>query len=175
MRYGIVRVTATLPPPEEQRAWFEAARCDVIVQEGPVSPEGRRRLDRLLFGLNAGDELLVHSLDTFQKSTGELAQLIRNFLEVGVILRIAREDHTFQPHSAGEEVLKALALLAEHETRRPSRMPGDRPRYNSGSRKPLSPYQVDYARKLYKQGVSLRAIGLLFQVPPKVVWEMVAY
>lgn len=174
MRYGIVRESPSLPPPGVQRRALEAAACDVILQEGPPTPEAQRRLARLLFGLKAGDEVLVHCLDVFQRSTGELAQMIRGFLEVGVTLRIVGERAEPEVLKPSENVLRVLSLLAEHESRRPARHPpGASSRSNSGSRNPLSKYQIEYARKLHREGASLRSIGLLFQVSPNEIWEAI--
>ncbi|ACG77079.1 site-specific recombinase, resolvase family [Phenylobacterium zucineum HLK1] len=174
MRYGVVRESPSLPPPAVQRRLLDGAACDVVLQEGQPTPEAQRRLARLLFGLKPGDEVLVHSLDVFQRSTGELAQLIRNFLEVGVSLRIVGDRAEGEALKPEQNVLKVLSLLAEHESRRPSRTPpGAGSRFNSGSRNALSKYQVDYARKLYREGASLRSIGLLFQVSPNEVWAAI--
>lgn len=146
----------------------------MILQEGQPTPEAQRRLARLLYGMKAGDEVVVHALDVFQRSTGELAQLIRNFLEVGVTLRILGESSEPDALKPSENVLRVLSLLAEHESRRPTRTPpGAASRMNAGSRNPLSKYQVDYARKLHREGASLRAIGLLFQVSPNEIWEAI--
>ncbi|WP_334165169.1 recombinase family protein [Phenylobacterium sp.] len=174
LRYGIVREVEGLAPPLRQRALFEQARCDLILQEGPPTPEAQRRLGRLLAGLKAGDEVIVQSLDAFQRSTGELAQLIRTFLEVGVVLRIVEGPDESETLPPAENVRRVLALLAEHEARRPSRSPaGAASRANSGSRKPLSKYQIEYARKLHREGTSLRSLSLLFQVSPNEVWEAI--
>lgn len=174
MRYGIVREGPSLPPPAVQRRVLEGAACDVILQEGQPTAEAQRRLARLLFGLKPGDEVLVHCLDVFQRSTGELAQLIRNFLEVGVTLRIVGDNSEPEALKPAESVLRVLSLLAEHESRRPTRSPaGASSRLNSGSRNPLSKYQIDYARKLHREGASLRSIGLLFQVSPNEIWDII--
>lgn len=174
MRYGIVRGVASLPPTAAQRERLAAEACDVIVEEGEPSPESERRLNKLLFGVKRGDEVLICSLESFQRSTGELVQLLRDLLEIGAAVRILNGDaagHALQPSDAATEL---LSLLAEHETRRPSR-PGLRPpgRIGGGSRNKLSKYQIDYARRLHAEGQSLRAIGLLFQISPDEVWELV--
>ncbi|MCR5874065.1 recombinase family protein [Phenylobacterium sp. J426] len=173
MRYGIVREGSSLPPAAAQRRLLEAAACDVILQEGHPTPEAQRRLARLLFGLKPGDEVLAHSLDVFQRTTGELAQMIRTFLEVGVSLHIMGEDADGHSLTPSEAVLQVLSLLADHEVRRPSRTPNGASSLKSGSRNLLSKYQLDYARKLYREGASLRSIGLLFQVSPSEVWEAI--
>ncbi len=173
MRYGIVREAPSLPPVAAQRRLLDAVGCDVVLQEAHPTPEAQRRLARLLFGLKSGDEVRVHSLDVFQRSTGELAQMIRNFLEVGVTLQVLGDTADGEPLEPSETVLKVLSLLAEHEVRRPSRLPAGASSLKSGSRNALSKYQLDYARKLYREGASLRSIGLLFQVSPSEVWEAI--
>jgi hypothetical protein len=45
---------------------------------------------------------------------------------------------------------------------------------DGGSRNPLSRFQITYARKPYKQGAPVRPIGLIFQLSPDVVLELVA-
>ncbi|WP_374467862.1 recombinase family protein [Phenylobacterium sp.] len=163
-----------MPPPVAQRRLLEAAQCDLVLEEGPPTPEAQRRLARLLSGLKVGDEVLVHSLDAFQRTTGELAQLIRTFLELGVSLRIVSAADEVETLPPAENVRKVLALLADHEARRPTRLPpGSASSRNAGSRKPLSKYQVEYARKLHREGTSLRSISLLFQVSPNEVWEAI--
>ncbi len=144
------------------------------MQEAAPTPDAQRRLARLFLGMRPGDEVLVESLDCFQRTTGELAQLIRTFLELGVALRIiggGEEPETLPP---ADNVRRVLGLLADHESRRPTRSaPGGVSRANAGSRKPLSKYQVEYARKLHREGASLRSISLLFQVSPNEVWEAI--
>lgn len=163
-----------MPSAAIQRELLVAAVCDLIVVEGEPTPSTQRRLSKLLLGLKAGDEVTVHSLDAFQRTTGELAQMIRHFLDVGVTLRIAGEPGAADTLPLQGGVRKVLGLLADHESRRPrQRSTGAASRANSGSRKPLSKYQIEYARKLHRDGSSLRAIGLLFQVSPAEVWEAI--
>ncbi|MGA0605130.1 recombinase family protein [Phenylobacterium sp. VNQ135] len=173
MRYGIVREAPGLPPAAVQRQALEAATCDVVLHEGQATPEAQRRLARLLFGLRAGDEVVVHSLDAFQRSTGDLARLIRNLLELGVTLAVVGDDPNGAVLGPSDANLKVFSLLAEHETRRPTRALAGGSTLKSGSRNPLSKYQLDYARKLYREGASLRAIGLLFQVSPREIWDVI--
>ncbi|MDD3836851.1 MAG: recombinase family protein [Phenylobacterium sp.] len=174
MRYGIVRGVAPLPSAAAQRERLQAEGCDVIVEEGEPSQESERRLNKLLFGIKRGDEVLVCSLASFMRSTGELVQLLRDLLEIGATVRILdgeTDGHALRP---SEQATEVLTLLAEHEIRRPSR-PGPRTpgRIGGGSRNKLSKYQTDYARKLHAEGQSLRAIGLLFQISPDEVWDLI--
>jgi DNA invertase Pin-like site-specific DNA recombinase len=174
LRYGIVRGVGSLPSAAAQRERLQAEACDVLIEEGEPTPESERRLNKLLFGVKRGDEVLVCSLESFMRSTGELVQLLRDLLEIGATVRILNGEavaHALQPSEPATEL---LSLLAEHETRRPSRPSVRAPgRIGGGSRNKLSKYQVDYARKLHAEGQSLRSIGLLFQISPDEVWELI--
>lgn len=175
MRYGLIRDAAFLPSPAEQRAILEAMSCDIIVHERSAGVEGARRITRLLFGLKRDDEILVQSLTALLGSTGEIARILRDLLEVGASVVVAEDADNMVRLAPSEDAIQALVLLADHENRRPSQPPS-RPagRIGGGSRKPLSPYQVNYARKLHQNGASLRSIGQLFQISPEEVWNIVA-
>lgn len=174
MRYGIIRDASFLPPPAEQRELLESRGCDVIIQERGSTPDAAHRIDRLLFGVKNGDEVVVQSLVVFLKSTGDLVQTLRNLLELGARITIASSRTDSVTLSPSEELIGALNLLADHESRRPA-PPATRARgrIGGGSRNPLSPYQIDYARKLHGEGASLRSIGLLFQLSPEDVWQLI--
>lgn len=174
MRYGIIRDAAFLPPPSEQRAALEALKCDVIVQERGSAPEGNQRINRLLYSVKPGDDVVVHSLAVFLKSAGEVVRTIRTLLEIGARLIVASPIDKPRSIESSEPVLELLSLLVEHESVRVTATPPRaRGRIGGGSRRPLSTYQIDYARKLHADGVSLRAIGLLFQLSPEDVWQVI--
>jgi DNA invertase Pin-like site-specific DNA recombinase len=174
VRYGIVRDGRQMASPALQRRLLERLDCDVLWHEGEPTAEAQRRLLRALQALKAGDELAVQSLEAFQKTTGELVQMLRNLLDAGVTLYVVRSSEEVLTLTATHPGLPLLHLLAEHERGRPGRAPvGLGPRQNSGSRNPLSKYQIDYARKMHREGATLRAIGLLFQVSPNEVWEAI--
>lgn len=171
MRYGIVRDAPRLAPAAAQRRLLEASGCDIVLEEHEPSNESQHRLFKLLRALKAPDEVIVASLDVFQKPTGELAQLMRDFLNLGVELRIVGD--LGQPEALSRlDVTALLGLLAEHEARRPLRAQptaaAPRPQ-----RRGLTRHQIDYARKLYKDGTSLRQIGLLFRVSPNEVMDLI--
>lgn len=174
MRYGLIRDATFMATPGEQREILEALGCDPIVHERSSGVEGARRVARLLFGLKAGDELAVQGLGAFLNTTGELARVLRDLLEVGAAVIIAPErgrEHRLEPSDAAIQV---LAALAEHEALRPTpQVMRGSGRIGGGSRNPLSPYQIDYARKLHGQGASLRSIGQLFQISPEEVWRVI--
>ena len=171
MRYAIVRGGEGLPPPDVQRRKLDDAPYDVALEEGAVTREGQRTLVRHLQQLSAGDELVVWSLDVLQLSTAELLPILTRFLEVGVTLRVTRGAtvETIHPMTGAARV---LALLAEHEGRRPSPAPPSRRPRPSGRK--LSPYQLKYARQMLRRGASLRAVGLLFQLAPEELSDILA-
>lgn len=170
MRYGIVRDGDGLPPATLQRLGLERAACDLIVEEGRAAEQ--RRLDRLLLRLRSGDEVLVYSLAAFQRSAGEVAQLVRHLIRTGVVFRLAEENEKFVPIAKTKAARRIVELLAAHEDQRRGRPNAQNVR--GGSRNPLSRFQIDYARKLHKQGAPLRTIGLIFQLPPDEIWELIS-
>jgi hypothetical protein len=161
--------------PDEQRGVLEGLGCDVIIHERSSGVEGARRVTRLLFGLKSGDEIAVQSLGAFLSTTGELARILRDLLEVGAAVIIAAEPGRQLRLAPSDGAVEVLAALAEHEAQRPTpQLLRGSGRIGGGSRNPLSPYQIDYARKLHAQGASLRSIGQLFQISPEEVWRVIA-
>jgi hypothetical protein len=169
MRYGVVRTSPDLPPPSVQRRLVQAAGCDVVLDEGGAPIATHRSLLNLLFGLQRGDEVVVHGLECLDATTGELARLIRRFFEVGVTLKIVGGSRleTLAPNGA---IPRALALLADHETRRPHQAATRRRARSTDA--PLTQHQLKFAREMHRRGQSMRAIGLLFQLSPNEVAKL---
>lgn len=170
MRYGIVREGDGLAPATLQRLGLERAACDLIIEEGRATEQ--RRLNRLLLRLRSGDEILVYGLDAFQRSAGEVAQLLRHLIGAGVALWLAEENEKFVPIARTKAARQIVELLAAHEDDQRGRPNAQNVR--RGSRNPLSRFQIDHARKLYKQGAPLRTIGLIFQLPPNDIWQLIS-
>ena len=145
------------------------APCDIILEEGRPTRESQRELLRLLGTLGPRDELMLHSLEALEFSTGQLVRLLYRFFEVGVVIRFAGDGggDTLVPGP----MPKVLAVLAEHEIRQPD--PVGKRRVREGM-KPLSQYQIDYARKMISDGASPRTVGMLFQLPPDDVLVLIA-
>ncbi|MBU1377247.1 MAG: recombinase family protein [Alphaproteobacteria bacterium] len=169
MRYGVVRSSPELPPPSVQRRLIEAVGCDIVLEEGASNSSNHRSLLVLLFGLRRGDEVIVHELDCLDATTGELARLIRRFFEVGVTLKIVggSQMETLAPSGV---IPRALALLADHETRRPHRA-ATRQRTRTPEAR-LTQHQLGFARDMHRRGHSMRAIGLLFRLTPNEVAKL---
>jgi len=163
MRYGVVRSSQDLPPLAVQRRQIEAVGCDIILEEGSVDVATHRSLLNLLSGLRRGDEVVVHGLECLDASTGELARLLRRFFESGVTLKIigGSQIELLAPTGA---IPRVLALLADHEARRPGR--GDGRKRVRTTDTPLTQHQLKFARDMHRRGHSMRAIGLLFRLAP---------
>ena len=166
MRYGVVRSSPELPPLSVQRRLIETVGADIILQEGDPQASSHRSLITLLLGLNRGDELVVHGLDSLDATTGELACLLRHFLEVGVTLTMVGGSRA-EVLTPGGAVPRVLALLADHETRRSAQDNG--PRRARASDALLTQHQLKFARDMQRRGHSMRAIGLLFRLAPNEV------
>jgi hypothetical protein len=169
LRYGLVRHIEGHPPPAVQRRLLEGVGCDLLLEEGrPTRAQIRAQLV-LLNALKPGDEFLVCSLDILQLSTGELvtlvSQLDRNDVKLKVVVEGAVTNVTPCDRSR-----TLLALLAANQALRPDRqrpLPRSRP-----AGRPLTRYQIGYAMELSRHGVSHRMIGLLFQISPSEVREL---
>ncbi|WP_091743343.1 recombinase family protein [Phenylobacterium immobile] len=88
MRYGYARVSSEEQSLARQRSQLSAAGCDQLVEEVQSGVKARHRLDRLLAGLDAGDELVVTELDRLGRSTGEAVLLMDDLIRRGVVLRV---------------------------------------------------------------------------------------
>ena len=170
MRYGIVFAGDGLPPSTLQRVGFTEAGCQFIIEDIRAD---QKRIDALLKRLRKTDEILVYSLMAFQRSTGELAHLLRQLIGGGILIRLPCADNMFAttlgPRS-GPEVIDLIDLLAEHEDGRRSHASRG---HRGGSRNPLSRFQINYARNLYRRGTPLRTIGMIFQLPPDDLWRLI--
>jgi hypothetical protein len=174
MRYGIVREADSLPPAASQRQMLKAQGCDTLIEESGAGALPARRLEELIASLRPGDELLLPSLDVFLMTTAEIALVLQDLLDAKVVVKIANGALPAAVLRPGDHSAGMIALLADYERRRPTTTVQDsRPRSAGGSRKPLSRYQIEYARKLYAKGTPLRSIGLLFQVSPDTIWKVV--
>ena len=114
--------------------------------------------------------MLVHALSAFEATTGELARLLRHFLEAGVTLRVTGgpQVESLAPDGA---IPRALVMLADHEANRPAREPTRRrARVKDVS---LTQHQLRFARDMHRRGHSMRSIGLLFQLAPNEIAELI--
>lgn len=162
-----------LPPVDVQRRWLDSLACENIVFEDST-PDGQRRLRQRLRALRAGDCLAVFNLRALDFTTGELAVFLRKLCDLGVAIQCLDDNLRYEVLEASAEMSRALSLLAAHEERTPSRRRRSRPdgRSRRDPARPLTQYQIDYANKLMMRGTPLRDIGLLFQMAPDEIWEL---
>ena len=168
MRYGIIRISPRLPAPEDQRRRIEAVGCDVVLEERSHAPSGQNILLPLLQRLTLGDQVIVHSLEVFEATVGDLTRTLRAFNDSGVTLRLVGggEVETLEPV---RPTPRALTLLAGYEERHPTRPTTHRRARAEPST--LTSHQLKFARDMQRRGYSMREIGLLFRLSPN---EMVA-
>lgn len=118
MRYGYARVSGEDQNLARQRAALDAAGCAQITEEVQSGVKARRRLDQLLGGLGAGDELVVTELDRLGRSTGEAIVMMDELIRRGVALRILALPSLDIATNDGRLIADILASLAAHERRR---------------------------------------------------------
>lgn len=118
MRCGYARVSGEDQNLGRQRAALDAAGCAQITEEVQSGVKARRRLDQLLGGLQAGDELVVTELDRLGRSTGEAIVMMDELIRRGVVLRILALPSLDIATNDGRLIADILASLAAHERRR---------------------------------------------------------
>jgi DNA invertase Pin-like site-specific DNA recombinase len=118
MRYGYARVSSEEQSLARQRSQLSGVGCDQLVEEVQSGVKARHRLDKLLAGLQAGDELVVTELDRLGRSTGEAVLLMDDLIRRGVVLRVLALPSLDITTNDGRLIADILASLAAHERRR---------------------------------------------------------
>lgn len=170
MRYGVIRIAETLPAAVVQRQMIETTGCDLLLEERASTPASRKVLMQLLHSLKDGDEVVVHGLETFDVSLGEMVRLLRRLHEAGVTLRLVGGG-SLESVSPRGPMPRLLALLADYERRH--REPAPTFRRQRTSHAPLTPHQLRFARDMRRRGHSMREIGLVFQLSPDEVTALI--
>ena len=171
MHYGIIRASPRLPTLEDQRARLEAAGCQTVFEERAQTSSGQSRLLPLLERLKVGDEVTVHSLDAFDASVGDLVRMLHGFCEGGVTLRILA-DEAVDIIAPLHPTPRALAVLADHEARHPTR---SQTRRRARAVEPqLTPHQLRFARDMQRRGYGMREIGPLFRLSPNEITALLS-
>ena len=140
----------------------------MVFEERSHAPSGQNILLSLLQRLTLGDQVIVHSLEVFEATVGDLTRTLRAFNDSGVTLRLVGggEVETLEPV---RPTPRALTLLAGYEERHPTRPTTHRRARAEPST--LTSHQLKFARDMQRRGYSMREIGLLFRLSPN---EMVA-
>ncbi len=172
MKLGIVREALYLPAPASQRQALAAHGCANVREEQGSDFVADRRIQRLVCALHAGDEVMVYSLGVLVRPQGRPGRVLRDILEAGVILTLAPSRTAPVSFRADTDIMALVCAIADHERGR--NVSPAKSVHQGGSRNRLSKYQMEYARRLYAEGESLRVIGLLFQLSPNHVLDVVA-
>jgi len=175
-RIGLARSDPSLPDIGRQRELLtETGGCSVVIDIA-AGAAGEKRLERSLAALPRETTLCVVSLDVFGRSLPDLVRLLRDLGELSISTAIvsAKEGETlFRPR---KDVVELLRRLSAYNGRTPGPTT-DGPHWYGRSFRPAGQFnrhQVLHARKLYGEGMSLRAIGLIFQTSPEEVWKVVS-
>ncbi|MCF8504932.1 MAG: hypothetical protein K9G59_08455 [Caulobacter sp.] len=175
-RIGLVREHPSLPDLERQSEILTTVgECPTVVEVG-VGAGGGKRLEKMLSTLPKGPTVCLVSLDVFGKALPDLVRLLRDLGELSIsVAIITRKDGEtlLRPHEETVELLRRLSAY----NGRSQPQPGDGPQWYGRTSRAASEFnrhQVLHAKKLYGEGMSLRAIGLIFQTSPEEVWKVVS-
>lgn len=115
-KIGYARVSSTSQDLEIQKAKLKAAGCEIVRAEtdSGTSRDGRTELATVLEFLRAGDELVVHRLDRFGRSTRDVLNLVHELDAKGASLRILEPDVT-TAGKMGRMVITVLGMVADME------------------------------------------------------------
>ena len=72
MRYGYARISSDDQCLDRQRTTLARELCDQVIEETGSGVTARKRLDKLLARLVAGDELMVSEIDRLGRTTADV-------------------------------------------------------------------------------------------------------
>ena len=175
-RFGLVRAHSGLPDLERQSDVLTTlGRCGVVV-EVHAGAAGEKRLEKVLATVPTGSTVCVVSLDVFGKPLADLVRLLRDLGELSISVALLDgegEEVLFPPT---EEVVTLLRHLSLYNGRGAGSATDGRPWYGRPIRTAagFNRHQAQHAKKLYGEGMSLRAIGMIFETSPEEVWKVVS-
>lgn len=175
-KIGLARSHPSLPDIERQRELLaEAGGCSVVIDVA-AGAAGEKRLERSLAALPKGTTLCVVSLDVFGRSLPDLVRLLRDLGELSISIAIINRKDGETLLRPRKDVVELLRRLSAYNGRAPGQTTEGshwygRPFRTAGQ---FTRHQTLHARKLYGEGMSLRAIGLIFQTSPEEVWKVVS-
>mgnify|MGYP001263579086 CR=1 FL=1 len=175
-RIGLARSHPGLPDIERQRELLTGiGRCDAVI-DVETGAAAERRLEKSLSALPAGATVAVVSLDVFGRPLADLVRLLRDLGELSVSIAIVSPKDGETLLRPGDDVLELLRRLSAYNGRASSAASTGPNWYGRTFRSAnqFNRQQVLHARKLYGEGMSLRAIGLIFETSPEEVWKIVS-
>lgn len=173
-RIGLTRGDPSLPPLERQIAILtKAGRCETLI-EAESGASGDKRLDRLLRGSGPGATICVVSLDVFHRPLHDLIRLLRDLAELSITVAIVSRNDGEVAIAPDARVVELLRQLAAFNGK--TSTGAETARWYGRTFRPAARFtneQALHARKLYREGMSLRAIGLIFETSPEEIWKVI--
>jgi DNA invertase Pin-like site-specific DNA recombinase len=125
MRYGYARISTDDQRLDRQRAALARETCDQVIEETGSGVTARKRLDKLLARLVAGDELMISEIDRFGRTTADVILTMDDLTRRDVALRVIGMRSLNITSDHGRLMADIVASLAAHERRRIHRRPAE--------------------------------------------------
>lgn len=167
---GYGRVSTLEQSTDIQRDALLAAGVEkLFLDKYTGTKSSRPELDKLREYMREGDTVCVLKIDRLARSTRDLLNLVQEFADAGVTLRVL-EQNIDTSTSEGKFLLNVLSAVAELErdmivARTKQGLAAAKAKGRIGGRKPkLSKLQIDQVRDFYETGKSVSDIAALFNV-----------
>jgi DNA invertase Pin-like site-specific DNA recombinase len=171
MLIGYARVSTTGQNLEAQIEHLQAEGCDKIFQEKLTGFDRRRpQLEKMLVSLQAGDTLIITSLDRLARSTHDLFVITQKVETSGASFRSLREPWADTTSSMGKFLLTVFAGLSElernliNERTNDGRTSAQKRGVKFGRKFKLTAHQQDQVKTMLHEGQSMSAIARHFNV-----------
>lgn len=171
MLIGYARVSTTGQNLESQLERLQAESCDKIFQEKLTGFDRRRpQLEKMLKSLNAGDTLVVTSLDRLARSTHDLFGITQKVEASEASFRSLREPWADTTSSMGKFLLTVFEGLSElernliNERTDDGRISAQKRGVKFGRKFKLTTHQQDQVKTMLRDGQAMRAIARHFNV-----------
>lgn len=181
MKIGYARVST-----EDQRLTLQLdalkqAGCGKIFREKVSGAyHERQELNRMLDQLRNGDVVVVWKLDRLARSTRDLLDIVEAIRQAGARFQSLSEPWADTTTHAGKMIMTLFAGIAEFERdlirERTSvgRLDAQKRGVRFGRPKKMSDEQLKLARRLLKEGTSVREVARTFSVHPATLYRRVA-
>lgn len=164
--FGYARVSTLNQDLESQLQQLNEEGATVIFKEKFTGTTTERpELQKLLFSIQRGDQLIVTKLDRLARNTKEGIEIIEKLLEMGVdveVLNIGKISDT----TIGRFLLQTLLAVAEMErnmiierTQEGKAIARQREGYREGRKPKFKKAQLDNAMKLKSEGYSFSQVA----------------
>lgn len=175
---GYGRVSTVEQSTDIQRDALLAAGAEKLYLDKYTGTKSSRpELDRLRDQMRAGDTVCVLKIDRLARSTRDLLNLVQEFAEAGVTLKVL-EQNIDTSTSEGKFLLNVLSAVAELErdmivSRTRQGLAAAKAKGRVGGRKPkMTKQQMTEVRKFYEAGKPVSDIASLFNVSRASVYRV---